>query len=216
MNRNTIFLSVAGLLVLAFIAAGWLYRSQQPAEQGEIPGRNASLLERAEAPIKGAADARVTIVEFLDPACGTCAQFYPLVNQLEAKYRGQVRIMARYAPLHPGSEQVVRMLEAAHRQGRFWQALETLFANQRRWVVNHRAQPQHARGILNSIAMDHPQLDSDMHSAEVAGAVEQDVRDGQALGVRATPEFFVNGKSMPSFGYAQLERLVKDAVDENY
>ncbi len=101
-------------------------------------------------------------------------------------------------------------------QGRFWPALEALFASQRRWVANHRAQPQFARGILNSVALDHQRLDADMHSAEVAGVIERDVRDGQALGVRATPEFFVNGKPLPSFGYEQLERLVRDAIDDNY
>ncbi len=173
-------------------------------------------MERVGAPVKGAADAKVTIVEFLDPACGTCAQFYPLVNGLMQQYGGKVRVMVRYAPLHPGSDQVVKMLEAAQRQGRFWQALEVLFSNQNRWVVNHRSQPLRARAILNSIAMDHAKLDVEMQSAEVTGAVKQDVRDGQALGVQATPEFFVNGKPLPSFGYEQLERLVREAVAANY
>ena len=214
MNRKTIFSGVAILLLVGFAAAAMLYKNNQP--DGQDGAANASVLERPGAPTKGAEDARVTIVEFLDPACGTCAQFHPLVSRLEQRYRGKVKVMARYAPLHPGSEQVVKMLEAAHRQGRFWQALGVLFANQRRWVVNHHSQPQHARAVLNSIAMDHPKLDSDMHSADIASAVEQDVRDGQALGVRATPEFFVNGKPLPSFGYEQLERLVENAVDENY
>jgi protein-disulfide isomerase len=216
MNRKSVFAGVAGVLILGFVIAGLVYKNPQAPGQAGTPGGGASAVERPGMPIKGFRDARVTIVEFLDPACGTCAQFYPLVNQLEQKYRGKVRVMVRYAPLHQGSDQVVRMLEAAHQQGRFWPALEALFASQRRWVVNHRAQPQHARGILNSVALDHQRLDADMHSAAVAGVIEQDLRDGQALGVRATPEFFVNGKPLPSFGYQQLERLVRDAVDEHY
>jgi protein-disulfide isomerase len=216
MNRKSLFITVAGLLVLAFIGAGLLYKNHQSIGQDEAVGQNTSVVERPGAPIKGAIDAKVTVVEFLDPACGTCAQFYPLINQLLQRYEGKLRVMVRYAPLHPGSDQVVKMLEAAGRQGKFWNALELLFGNQRRWVVSHQAQPQRARGILNSIAMDQAQFDSDMHSAEVTGAVEQDVRDGQALGVRATPEFFVNGKPLPSFGYEQLERLVSDAVAANY
>lgn len=216
MNRKLLFITAAGLLLLGFIGAGLLYKNYQSAAPDGAPGQNASVVERDGAPIKGAEDARVTIVEFLDPACGTCAQFYPLVNQLLQRYEGKVRVMVRYAPLHPGSDQVVNMLEAARQQGKFWNALELLFGNQRRWVVGHQAKPQHARGILNSIAMDQAKLDSDMHSAEVTRAVERDVRDGQALGVRATPEFFVNGKPLPSFGYEQLEQLVSDAVAANY
>jgi protein-disulfide isomerase len=173
-------------------------------------------VERPGAPIKGAVDARVTIVEFLDPACGTCAQFFPLTKQLVQQFEGKVKVMVRYAPLHAGSDQVVKMLEAAHLQGKFWQALELLFLNQNRWVINHQAQPQHARAILNSMSMDQAKLDLDINSTEVSRAIEQDMRDGQALGVRATPEFFVNGKPLPSFGYEQLDQLVTNAVAANY
>jgi protein-disulfide isomerase len=124
--------------------------------------------------------------------------------------------MMRYAPLHTGSDKVVGMLEAAHRQGKYWQALELLFSNQRRWIVNHVSQPMRARSILNGLAMDHKKLDTDINHPEVVFAIQQDVADGQALGIRATPEFFVNGKPMPSFGYQQLAQLVKEAVEEAY
>jgi protein-disulfide isomerase len=51
-----------------------------------------------------------------------------------------------------------------------------------------------------------------MASADVLGRINQDIADGQAVGVKATPEFFVNGKPMPSFGYEQLRGLVDEAV----
>ena len=140
MNRKTLFISVAGLLLLVFAVAGVLF--QQSAS--ESLNQNQSALEREGAPIKGPHDAKVTIVEFLDPACGTCRDFYPLVKKLIDQYPGKVRAMVRYAPLHPGSDQVVKMLEAARYQGKFWQALELLFHSQNRWVVNHRSQPEHA------------------------------------------------------------------------
>jgi protein-disulfide isomerase len=216
MNQKTVFLLLAGLLALGFAAAVVLYKQAEPAGQAGGWGQGDVVFERPGAPVKGAEDARVTIVEFLDPACGTCAQFFPLVRQIVEQSGGRVRVMARYAPLHEGSEQVVKMLEAAHRQGKFWQALELLFANQNRWVSNHRANPLWARSLMNSIAMDHARLDADLASAEVAEAVARDVRDGAALSVKATPEFFVNGKSMPSFGYRQLQQLVDDAVAKNY
>jgi len=216
MNRKSFFITFACLLVLGFVAASLLYKNYPPAGRDGTSDQNTSVVERPGAPIKGAVDARVTIVEFLDPACGTCAQFFPLTNQLVQQHEGKVKIMVRYAPLHAGSDQVVKMLEAARLQGKFWQALELLFRNQDRWVMNHQAQPHRARAILNSIAMDQPKLDLDISSTEVSRAVEQDVRDGQALGVRATPEFFVNGKPLPSFGYEQLDQLVRNAVAANY
>ena len=124
--------------------------------------------------------------------------------------------MMRYAPLHTGSDQVVKMLEAAHLQGKFFPALELLFKNQRRWIVNHVSQPSRAQGILNGMALDHDRLAADMNQTQVTEAVQQDIQAGQALDVRATPEFFVNGRPLPSFGYEHLERLVKEAVAESY
>jgi protein-disulfide isomerase len=216
MKRNTLFVFVAGLLAAVFLAATFIYQSNQGSLQGVFGSNKQSVLERASAPVKGSADAKVTIVEFLDPACGTCRDFYPLVQQLVNEYPGKVRLMVRYAPLHPGSDQVVKLLEAAHRQDRFWPALELLFNSQPRWVVNHRSQPMRARSILNGMLLDHDKLDIDMNQADVTAAIEQDIQDGQTLGVKATPEFFVNGRPMPSFGYEQLRKLVADAVNDAY
>ena len=214
MNKNIIFLLVGGILLLAFVMGVLIYNNHQSTMQGG--GRNQDLVERQGAPIKGPVDAKVTIVEFFDPACGTCADFYPLVKKLIEEYPGKVRVMMRYAPLHTGSDEVVKMLEAAHLQGKFFPALELLFNNQRRWIDGHVSQPARAQGILKGMALDHDKLMTDLNGPVVKGAVQQDVQDGQALKIKATPEFFVNGKPLPSFGYQQLSRLVKEAVEKSY
>lgn len=216
MNKKSIFIAVAGMLLLAFGMATLIYKNHQATLQGASGGRNQGVVERQGAPIKGPVDARVTIVEFFDPACGTCADFYPLVKKLIDQYPGKVRVMMRYAPFHTGSDEVVKMLEAAHLQGKFFPALELLFNNQQRWVVNHVSQPTRAQGILNGMALDHEKLTTDMNQPEVSRAIQQDVQDGQSLNVQATPEFFVNGQPLPSFGYEQLARLVKDTVENTY
>ena len=216
MNKNLIFVSVGGILLLAFVMATVIYKNHEATLQGASGGQNQSIVERQSAPLKGPVDAKVTIVEFFDPACGTCADFYPLVKMLIDQYPGKVRVMMRYAPLHTGSDEVVKMLAAAHLQGKYFQALELLFKNQQRWVVNHVSQPARAQGILNGLALDHKKLQIDMNQPQVTQAIAQDVKDGQALDVKATPEFFVNGQPLPSFGYEQLARLVKEAVAENY
>ena len=216
MNRKILFVSIAGLLLLIFVVATVFYQSNKAGQQSAFVSRNQGVLERAEAPVKGPGDARVTIVEFLDPACGTCREFYPYMQRLIDRYPGKVRVMVRYAPLHSGSDQVVKMLEAAHLQGQFWQALELLFNNQARWVVDHTSQPMRAWRVLDALDLDKQKLMSDTKSAEVARIIQQDVQDGQTLEVKATPEFFVNGRPMPSFGYEQLNQLVEEAVDDAY
>lgn len=216
MNKKLLFIISAIALVAIFMIAATLFDQKQTNKENALVNSNQSALERIGAPIKGPIDAKVTIVEFFDPACGTCAQFFPLVNELLDKYPGKVKVMMRYAPLHQGSDQVVKMLEAAHKQGQFWPAVELLLANQNRWVVNHVSQPASAEAGLKRLNLDLKQFNDDINSIAVIDAVNQDIKDGQKLNVRATPEFFVNGKPMPSFGYQQLQALIEDAIAEVY
>ena len=216
MTKKTLFFGALGVMMLIFAAALAIFEQNKAAEEADFVSRNAAALERAGAPVKGPRDAKVTIVEFFDPACETCSQFYPLVNDIIRQYPGKVKVMMRYAPLHQGSEDVVKMLEAAHRQGKFWPAVQLLFANQSRWVAHHVSQPGSAKTGILTLSLDEAQFERDWQSTNVNEAVQQDIRDGQTLGVRATPEFFVNGKPMPSFGYQQLKDLVEEAIAEAY
>lgn len=213
MNNKTIFISVAAFIMIIFIAAVAMYKSQQPSA---VADNLLGALERVNAPKKGGKNAKVTIVEFFDPACGTCSQFYPLVNNLVKKYQGKVKVEMRYAPLHQGSEDVVKMLEAAHLQGQFWPAVELLFANQQRWVEHHVSSPENALAGIKTLPLNHEQLEKDWQSRKVAQVIKQDILDGQALKVRATPQFFVNGKPLVVFGYQELLDLVEAEVAAAY
>ncbi|TMM44047.1 DsbA family protein [Colwellia ponticola] len=213
MTNKSLFIGVAAFIAIIFIAAVGVYQSKLPAtvESNKLPA-----LERTNAPTKGGSNAKVTIVEFFDPACGTCSQFYPLVNNLVKKYQGKVKVVMRYAPLHQGSQDVVKMLEAAHMQGQFWPAVELLFANQQRWVEHHVSNPTQALAGIKTLKLDHEKLDSDWQSSQVAKVVAQDIQDGQTLNVRATPQFFVNGKPLVVFGYQELVELIEEAVAQAY
>ncbi|MCB1890437.1 MAG: DsbA family protein [Rhodocyclaceae bacterium] len=212
MNRKLLFGGVLLALVLAFVLAMQAFTGQQGDAARERVAGNRSALERAHAPRVGPADAPVVIVEFLDPACGTCAAFYPMVKSLMGRYPGQVQLVLRYAPFHPGSEPVVAMLEAARRQDRLWPALETLLANQGAWTRNHQALPEQALAVLEHAGVDTNRLSFDMTDTAIRELIAQDVADARALGVTKTPEFFVNGEPLPRFGFDQLEALVADAV----
>jgi protein-disulfide isomerase len=216
MNKKALFISVALVLVVTFIAAATLFNNQKNTTENAFVIENINALERVGAPIKGPQSAKVTIVEFFDPACRTCNTFHPLVTKLIKQYPGKVKVMMRYAPLHKGSDQVVKLLEAAHLQGQFWPVLEKLFETQQQWVVNHVSKPRRAQALLKTLSLDNEQLKADLGSAAVKDAIQQDLQDGATLNVRATPEFFVNGKPMPSFSYQQLSQLVAEAVAEVY
>ncbi|MDR2080679.1 MAG: DsbA family protein, partial [Campylobacteraceae bacterium] len=123
------------LLIAALImgAAAYWYTSKTD----ETTAKMQEALVRGYSPWYGAADAKVVLVEFFDPACETCAQFYPLVKNLLKTYDGRLKVVYKYAPLHKNSDTVAALLESLREQQKFEKALEILFANQNIWVVNH-------------------------------------------------------------------------------
>jgi protein-disulfide isomerase len=211
MSRGKLYAAAAVLLILALGMAGLVYKNQNEQQTAQA-AQNQAALVRAYSPMFGNDSAPVHIVEFLDPACGTCADFYPFVKELMAAHPGKIKVSVRYAPFHRGSDQVVKVLEAARKQGQFKQALEALFAAQPVWVQNHVAQVDLIWGPLGNLGLDMARLRADMNSPEVAQVVRQDLADANTLGVAMTPEFFVNGKPLPKFGFDDLKRLVEDAL----
>ena len=212
MKQKSIFIGALVLLILVFTAGAILFNQQRVEKADKAASQNREILVRLQSPTLGNADAPVHIVEFLDPACGTCREFYPLVKELMAANPGKIRLSVRHAPFHRGSDEVVKALEAARKQGKYWQTLEALFASQPRWVENHTARPDLAWNQLDGLGLDMGRLKDDMNSPEIARLVEQDLADAKALNVTMTPEYFVNGKPLPSFGFEQLKSLVDDAL----
>jgi protein-disulfide isomerase len=180
------------------------------------PAAPAQLLEREHAATIGPPDARVHIVEFLDPACETCREFYPLVKKMLADNPGRIRLSVRLVAFHKGSDFVVKALEASKKQGKFWQVLERLLATQPVWVVQHVVNPERAWEQLAPLGLNLDQLKADMESPEVARAMALDAQDARSLKVTQTPEYFVNGRSMPTFGHEQLRQLVAGALASAY
>ncbi|TAK82601.1 MAG: disulfide bond formation protein DsbA [Betaproteobacteria bacterium] len=210
-NKLLVVSAVAGVLMIVFGALTYISGSGKPP-----PVANQSALVRPYSPTFGDASAKVHIVEFFDPACETCRSFYPFVKEMIAANPGRIRLSIRYAPFHQGSDQIVKVLEASRKQGKYWQTLEAVLAAQPQWTVNHTARLELAWKAIEGVGLRMQQLKEDMNSPEIAGEIRQDLQDAVALNVTQTPEFFVNGRPMPSFGYEQLKTLVDDALREAY
>ena len=212
MKQKTLFIGTAVGLLLLFAAGTLIYKSGKVDQSAQLAERNRAHLERMHSPAIGRADAPVVIVEFLDPACETCSAFYPLVKEIMAANPDRIRLVLRYAPFHNGSDKVVAILEAARQQGKFWPALEALLATQAEWSPHHTPQVALAWKHLEGLGLNIGQLRADMTAPEIHNVIAQDLADARALNVTRTPEFFVNGRPLPQFGYAQLKRLVDEAL----
>jgi len=168
---------------------------------------------RRHSPVIGPANAPVTIVEFFDPSCEACRAFYPIVKQIMAQYPNDVRLVLRYTPLHEGSEEAVRILETARQQNVFEPVLEALFVEQPRWATHGGPQLEIAWAAAGAAGLDQARARAAMQAPRITAALNQDIADATALGVRGTPTFFVNEKPLPSFGPQQLYDLVRAEVE---
>jgi len=212
MKQKTLFIVAAVVLLLVFLLGTLAYKNQKTDQSAQLAERNREHLVRMHSPTLGKADAPVVIVEFLDPACETCRAFYPLVKKMMAANPDRIRLVLRYAPFHDGSDKVVAVLEAARRQGKFWPALEALLARQAEWVIDHKPQVALVWKHLEGLGLNLEQLRADMVAPQTGRAIAQDLDDARILNVTKTPEFFVNGRPLPSFGYDQLKELVDKAL----
>lgn len=216
MVRKALIAGAILLLIAAFGIGVYIDRSNRAGPPAAPPAVDASALARFHSPTLGDPAARVHIVEFFDPACGTCRDFYPFVKRLMAEHPGRIRLTLRYAPFHKGADEVVRLLEAARKQGKLWPALEALLAAQDRWTVQHAARLDLALPAVAGLGLDMERLKQDLRAPELDALLRQDLQDAVTLGVAQTPEFFVNGRPLPSFGYEQLKSLVEQALRESY
>jgi len=226
MTRKTLLWSSVTLLLAAFVLGALVFHSQpeeKPAARAERPPppdrpvvTDSTALVRFHSPSFGDPGAKVHIVEFFDPACETCRAFYPFVKDLMDRNPGRIRLSLRYTPFHKGSDEVVRMLEGARRQGKYREALEALLAAQAQWTISHVARPELAWPVLERAGLEMARLKADMQSPDIDQVIRQDMQDAVKLNVTKTPEFFVNGRPLPRFGYEELQQLVQTALREAY
>ena len=204
------------ILAFGFVVATNYYKDQQSEKYGFLAGKNAELFIRDHSPTLGSDDAKVFLVEFMDPACETCAAFEPFVKQIMAANPGKFKLVLRYAPFHDGADNFVKILEAARMQGKYWETLDVMFKSQHIWASHGNWQPQKLWEVLPRAGVNIEQIRKDMHSPAIAKIIEQDMADVKTLNVQKTPGYFVNGKPLQTFGYRQLQHLIQTELNAQY
>ena len=214
MNRRTTILSVLVLALAGFGLAAWFAASPAPVAQATaVPPERAEALLRSYSPILGPEQAPVTIVEFFDPACEACRAFYPVVKDIMAEHGDAVRVAIRYTPFHgEASEEAIRVLEAARMQGVYEPVMEALLREQPRWASHGEPAPGLILEVATAAGLDPEAARTQMLAPDVVGILNQDRADVEAMDIRGTPTFFVNGRPLDPFGEAELRALVAEEV----
>jgi protein-disulfide isomerase len=145
------------------------------------------------APVRGAADAPVTIVEFSDFECPFCKQTRPTLKQLLERYPGKVRLAYRDFPLdsiHPQARRAAEAARCAHDQGKFWEYHDVLFTQSPQLAL------EDLRRYAGQVGLDVTKFDGCLAAGVHKAAVQRDLDEGNRLGVTGTPAFFINGRTL--------------------
>ena len=213
MSRRIVVIAISVLAVVGFAVAAFFYDRASTVPQATAPVPENSALERFNSPSFGPANAPVTIVEFFDPSCESCRAFYPIVKKMMSQHPTDVRLVLRYVKLHKGSEEAIRLLEAARKQGVFAPVLEAVLEAQPQW--HDDAQASAAWDADAQAGLDVAKAREEMVSPEITATIERDAADAKTVGVRGTPTFFVNGKPLTNFGAQQLYDLIWSEINQS-
>ncbi|MFN8545051.1 MAG: thioredoxin domain-containing protein [Candidatus Binatia bacterium] len=160
-------------------------------------------------PVKGPAEARVTIVEFSDFQCPPCGESRPLLKRVLAAHPKDVKLVYKTLPLpsiHPNALGAAKAAVAAGRQGKFWEMHDVLYENQE--ALDADKLPDYAARI----GLDVERWKRDIASADVQQQVATDVREARANGIDSTPTFLVNGKQLGERSFDAFEQLIAAAL----
>lgn len=208
-NKLTIVVISAVTLISLFIAAIKYYQYKQNEELLSLSQKEFLRFVPDYAPKLGPEKPKVYLVEFLDPECESCREFYPYVKSLLKEHEGKIQLVIRYAPFHGNSKLAIKILEASKKQGKYWEVLENLFLYQPKWGNHHDPRPDLIWEYLPLTGVDVEKIKVDMTDPSIDQIITQEISDGESLGVRGTPTFFVNGKMLQVFGYLPLKELIE-------
>ncbi|HEY7247482.1 MAG TPA: DsbA family protein [Xanthobacteraceae bacterium] len=199
-RRRMLMGSAAAVIVLA-AAGGGYYFSTRPAVSAPEPpaGTDVPMAELMTPPplgdeSLGSANAPVTIIEYASLTCPHCAHFHETTfPELKKKYieTGKVRFIFREFPLDQLAAAGAMLARCAGKD-KYFPMIETLFAQQREWVVQKPLEPMF--NIARQAGFTQQSFDACLANQQMLTGLQEGQKRAQQFGVNSTPTFFINGK----------------------
>lgn len=203
------------LAVLVFGLVGFLIVKDKGNKSN--PG-NTSNTQPSEHKV-GAGKKGVTLVEYGDFQCPSCGTFFPIVEQVKAKYGDDITFQFRNFPLtqiHQNAMTAHRAAEASAKQNKFWEMYTILYSRQQIWS-NSKNATQNMEDYASEIGINVEQFKTDFQSTEVNSIINADIAEGNKLGVNSTPSFFLNGKKVDDIEptVESFSKVIDEAIKNN-
>ena len=158
--------------------------------------------------VQGSADAPVTLVEYGDYECPSCGDAYEVVKKVQKHFGAKLRFVYRNFPLeqHEFAMPAAESAEFAATEGKFWEMHDALYDNQ--VAMDEDLFPK----LAKKLGLDAEGLTDALEEEEFADHIEEDMKSGEASGVRGTPTFYINGQRQVSSDYETLTEAINTAM----
>ncbi len=159
-------------------------------------------------PARGPVTAPVTIVEFTDFQCPSCAAMHPVIEETLKSYGNQVRLVVRDFPLsvHANAHKAAEAANAANAQGKFFEYAALLFKRQSALDVPS------LKKYATELGLDRTKFDLALDRDTFVAEVQKDIQDGELYGVEGTPTIFINGKMLINLTAEGLREAIDRAL----
>jgi protein-disulfide isomerase len=160
-------------------------------------------------PVRGPADALVTIIEFSDFQCPFCSRVEPTINKVLADYPNDVRVVWKdnALPFHQNAKPAAYLARFAYEKGgnkAFWAAHAALFEGQK------NLDEAGLQEIAKKLNLNWDQVNSAIKSGKYAEKVDESMDLAMEFEARGTPHFFINGRRLSG---AQPYEKFKELID---
>ncbi len=203
-----------GLVIIAVIGVLiWIGERQDSADQPSAVTGEVTDIDH----VRGPEDAPVTVIEYADFQCPTCAAFAPVMDRLADEYPNEMRLVLRYFPLksiHPNAMASAEAVEAAALQNKFWEMHDLMFDKQDEWETLSNPEAKFEE-YAQSLDLDVDKFKSDMNSKSVRDRVDADFDSAMTTGLSGTPSFFVNGELLEDTpqGYEAFKAIIESKLN---
>lgn len=201
-------------VIFLIIFGGFIYLATRSNTVGKSEPviADANLLARKDSYQTSPNNAKVTIVEFGDFQCPSCAQVYPTLKEILKTYQDKINLVFRNFPLpqHKNATVAAEAGLAAGDQGKFWEMYDKLYENQDKWSQSNNALDIFI-GYAKDLGLDVNKFTQDVKNEKFKDIITSDLNDGSLLGVNATPTFFIDGRK--AIGVLDLNQL-KIIIDQ--
>ena len=210
-KKKSAAIIITGILLTTLTAIFFTACSTSPNSPNKVTPQNANVTKAPGIPPSappganppnqsGSPTATVTIEEFADFQCPTCASVHPVMSEIKSAYGSRIRFIFRNFPLsipqHDKAYEAAVAAEAAGMQGKFWEMQNLLFQNQKNWTADPNYK-QTWKGYASTIGLDVEKWENDRIGLVAKNRVDADLTRGKGAGVSSTPTIFINNTEVP-------------------